>query len=108
MTKEKSNSSEKSLESSEEVFEQDKILEIIKIGNIAKIKGREDQDFYYVKGLTDEYLVILPNFCTCEQFVIRSLNTSDQVCKHILSVQMTKKLKEPIELNWMNLLLKYH
>ncbi|MCE7735359.1 MAG: hypothetical protein GPJ54_10810 [Candidatus Heimdallarchaeota archaeon] len=108
MKKEENQSIEETQESSEELSEQDKILEILKIGDIAKIKGREDQDFYYVKGLSDEYLVILPNFCTCEQFVIRSLTTSGQVCKHILSVQATKKLKPAIDLDWMKLLLKDH
>ena len=85
-----------------------KIAEILKIGNIAKIKGKEQSDFYYVEGTSDEYLVILPNFCTCEQFVIKIINSPGQVCKHILAVQVAQNLKNPVEIDWMKLLLKHH
>lgn len=91
-----------------EVTDLERAIELISEGDISKIKDKENDDFYHVKGSKDEYLVILPNFCTCEQFILRCLNKPGAVCYHILGVQMAEKITKISDENWIKLLLKTH
>ena len=91
-----------------EVTDQDKALTLISEGSISLIKGKEDEGFYHVVGSQDEYLVVLPNFCTCEQFILRSINTPGEFCYHILAVQLSGKINRVEDLDWVKLLLKHH
>lgn len=91
-----------------EISVQDRALALISEGSISKIIGKEDEGFYHVVGSHDEYLVIIPNFCTCEQFILRSINTPGEYCYHILAVQLSGKIEKVSDIDWMTLLLKHH
>lgn len=94
--------------SKKEVTEQNKALTLISEGSISHIRGKEEEGFYHVIGSQDEYLVVLPNFCTCEQFILRSIKTPGEFCYHILAVQLSGTIERVSELDWMKLLLKHH
>lgn len=91
-----------------ELNKTEKAIGLISEGKISKIKDKEKDEFYHVIGNHDEYLVILPAFCTCEHFIIRLLNTQDEICYHILGVQMAGEIKQVSDENWIKLLLKEH
>lgn len=94
--------------SKSELTDHERAIVLISEGNISKIKEKENDDFYHVKGSKDEYLVILPKFCTCEQFILRCINTPGKICYHILAVQMAGEIKQVSDENWIKLLLKDH
>ena len=95
--------------SKKEVTAQDKALTLISEGSISHIRGKEEEGFYHVIGSQDEYLVVLPNFCTCEQFILRSIKTIDRsICYHILAVQLSGTIERVSKLDWIKLLLKHH
>jgi predicted nucleic acid-binding Zn finger protein len=91
-----------------ELTDHERALELIAEGSISKMKGNEEDGFYHVVGSNDEYLVVLPDFCTCEQFILRCINNPGDVCYHILAVQMSGKIDRTSDEDWRKLLLKHH
>lgn len=91
-----------------EITDHERAIALISEGSIALVKGKEEDNYYHVKGMQDEYLVVMPNFCTCEHFILRCLNTPGDVCYHILAVQMSGKIDKISKEDWIKLLLKQH
>ncbi|MCY3413279.1 MAG: SWIM zinc finger family protein [Candidatus Heimdallarchaeota archaeon] len=58
---------------------------IIEKKGVHKIQKYEEKEYYIVTGETGEYLVILPNFCSCDHFTFRCINVPGKVCKHIIA-----------------------
>ncbi|MHA2090698.1 MAG: hypothetical protein ACW98K_07545 [Candidatus Kariarchaeaceae archaeon] len=91
-------------------IDRDKALQLVTEDKIAKINPEEENfaDFYIVTGTRDDYLVILPDFCTCEHFIVRCLKSPDAICYHILAVKMAGKVRSMELDNWLDLLLREH
>ncbi len=69
----------------------EKALELISMGNVHKIVDAENR--YVVEGKTSKYLVMLPDFCSCDHFVFRCLKEAKKVCYHILAAKHSNKPK---------------
>lgn len=70
-----------------------KATEIIQAKNIRKV--RTDLDgLYEVKGKTGVYLLIKDLFCSCQQFIVRTIHKQQNICYHLLAVQMADKVEE--------------
>ncbi|MDH5401883.1 MAG: SWIM zinc finger family protein [Candidatus Heimdallarchaeota archaeon] len=88
-------------ENKEEV---EKALELIQAKRIKKIHESELKNGYIVTGKNDDYLVITPNYCTCQQFQINCLKESGKICKHILAVNMSTEISEYTKQSWLEIL----
>ena len=82
MKEEKSN-----LEKAMDLIREKRIFRIIDDNNIL-------EDHFKIEGKNREYLVSLPNFCTCEHFVFRCLKTPGAICYHIQAAQMAGNIEE--------------
>jgi predicted nucleic acid-binding Zn finger protein len=90
--------------------ELEKAMKLISGDKIAKINPKDVtlEYHYIVTGSKDDYLVILPDFCTCEHFILRCLKVPGQVCYHILATRMVGEVRT-LELdNWLELLQRVH
>lgn len=77
----------------DELVKAKKIIEDNKITKLI-INDIDNQVFYEIEGQNASYIVSLPFFCTCEQFIFRCLKEPKKVCKHILSVSLLKKYRK--------------
>ncbi len=91
----------------EERTDAEKALQLVTEERVALLVDKTLIDFYWVRGMTNEYLVIYPNFCTCEHFILRSLKSAGSICYHILAVKMAHgRIKKTKKIDWIKLLLK--
>ncbi|MCH8906672.1 MAG: hypothetical protein IH840_06255 [Candidatus Heimdallarchaeota archaeon] len=82
-----------------------KAQELIINQKIKKIKGDNFENFYVVTGSREiDHLVVLPNFCSCEDFQVRGLKTPGKVCYHIVGASMAKKVPADDFPEWYTLL----
>ena len=80
----------------EEKSDLDKAMELIREKRILRIVDDNNilEDHFKIKGINRDYLVSLPNFCTCEHFVFRCLKSPGTICYHILAAQMAGDVNE--------------
>ncbi len=88
----------------------EKAMNLIKNDKIAKLNPEDEnlQNHYIVTGSRDDYLVILPEYCTCEQFILRCLKEPGKICYHILATRMSSKVRAIVLDDWIDLLLREH
>ena len=74
----------------EEKSDLDKAMSLIKEKRILRIIDENDilEDHFKIQGKHRDYIVSLPNFCTCEHFVFRCLKNPGGICYHIRAAQM--------------------
>lgn len=85
-----------------------KAQELVRNDKIARIESVEFDNFFVVTGTNDDYLVVLPRFCTCERFLIKCLIVPGKACKHLLAVKMAKNIKTVSPVDWRDLLYRDH
>lgn len=81
---------------------------LIRENKIASLVTADEKlnQFFIVSG-THDYLVILPNFCTCTHFHINCIKEQGKVCKHILACQMVGDNVREFEIDdWQDLLFR--
>ena len=79
-------------------------MDLLKDQKVFKFDNIELENHYKVIGRTDSYLVVLPNFCTCDQFIFRCLKTPDKVCYHILAAKFATKSQVIDKSEWDKLI----
>ena len=88
--------------------ELDKAKDLIRAKKIARLQDANVnlKDHFVVDGSDNEqYLVILPAFCTCMHFHINCIKTPGMICKHILACRMVgSNIPEIVLDNWQSLL----
>lgn len=87
----------------------DKARLFVEEKRISKLVGKEDEfeNYYKVAGINDDYLVILPAYCTCIHFLLNCVKEKDKVCKHILAVRMVgDNIPEVSADDWLDLIFK--
>jgi len=83
--------------------------ELLMADKIAKIRqdGEILEGLFIVSGNNDDYLVILPRYCTCRHFHLVCVREADRVCKHILATRMAgEKIRVFDVANWQDLLFR--
>ncbi len=90
--------------------DREKALQLVTDDKIAKINPDDETfaEFYLVTGTRDDYLVIFPDFCTCEHFIFRCLKSPDAICYHILGVKLAGTVRSMELDNWLDLLFREH
>lgn len=89
--------------------DQQKALKLVEDDKIALIDDENLKDFYVVTGYYDDYLVVLPDFCTCDHFIHNCVREPGKVCKHILAVRMVEGKITRISMeDWTELLFREH
>jgi predicted nucleic acid-binding Zn finger protein len=87
-----------------EQSETEKAMDLLKDQRVFEFDDIELENHFKVVGKTGTYLVVLPNFCTCDQFVFRCLKTPEKVCYHILAAKFATKSQIIDKDEWENLI----
>ena len=87
-----------------ESSETEKAMDLLKDRGVMQFDDIELENHYKVIGKTGEYLVVLPNFCTCDHFVFRCLKTPDKVCYHILAAKFATNIPVVDKQEWNELI----
>jgi len=88
-----------------------KAKDLIRERKVAVLKSPNIKlrDHFVVTGSQDDYLVILPNFCTCTHFHINCIKEKGRICKHILACKLAgSNTRELILENWQDLIYREH
>ncbi|RMG33899.1 MAG: hypothetical protein D6732_11265 [Methanobacteriota archaeon] len=72
----------------------ERAVTLIAEGKLKRITGY-GVDLWQVTGSHWDYLVVNPDFCTCEHFIIRCTKEPGSVCYHLLAVGMADREKVP-------------
>ena len=87
-----------------ETSETEKAMDLLKDQGVQKFDDVELENHFKVDGKTGSYLVVLPNFCTCDHFVFRCLKTPDKVCYHILAAKFSTNTPSVDKSEWKKLI----
>lgn len=65
-----------------------KAEDLIARNRVFKLHDGIHENYFLVKGKTDDYLVVLPRFCSCHHFQTRCIKIPGKICYHLLAAKL--------------------
>ncbi|MHA2503101.1 MAG: hypothetical protein ACXAE3_09535 [Candidatus Kariarchaeaceae archaeon] len=88
----------------------DKAQDLLREKKVFRLKTDKDylSDYFVVTGTQEmDYLVVMPDFCSCRHFQINCIKTPGKICKHLLACRLgSTKVPSKSFPDWQKLLLE--